>query len=175
MTEEMENDEKLQILRSFLESGRREQVRNLAKETLSIKAFKKLEPTINKLEERKREPIKNSKKLREYYGIDLFLLETGRNVFDEKLTGDIKTALIVGMTGVGKSTFLNSLVNCIMGVEADDPFRYVIVDDFKSNQSQSVTTEVTTYVIKRQGNMKSNFVLVDVPGIGDTRGIDIDK
>jgi hypothetical protein len=82
MTEEMENDEKLQILRSFLESGRREQVRNLAKETLSIKAFKKLEPTINKLEERKREPIKNSKKLREYYGIDLFLLETGRNVFD---------------------------------------------------------------------------------------------
>jgi predicted GTPase len=62
-----------------------------------------------------------------------------------------------------------------MGVEADDPFRYVIVDDFKSNQSQSVTTEVTTYVIKRQGNMKSNFVLVDVPGIGDTRGIDIDK
>lgn len=79
------------------------------------------------------------------------------------------------MTGVGKSTFLNSLVNCIMGVEADDPFRYVIVDDFKSNQSQSVTTEVTTYVIKRQGNMKSSFVLVDVPGIGDTRGIDIDK
>jgi hypothetical protein len=34
------------------------------------------------------------------------------------------------MTGVGKSTYLNSLVNCIMGVEADDPFRYVIIDDF---------------------------------------------
>lgn len=57
------------------------------------------------------------------------------------------------MTGVGKSTFLNALANCIMEVEADDPFRYVIVDDFKSNQSQSVTTEVTTYLIKQQGNM----------------------
>jgi hypothetical protein len=65
-----------------LDSGRKEQVRNFAKEILSKNAFKKLEPTINKLEERKREPVKNSKKLREYKGIDLFLLETGRNVFD---------------------------------------------------------------------------------------------
>jgi len=48
--------------------------------------------------------------------------------------------MIVGMTGVGKSTFLNSLVNCMMEVEEDDPFRYLIIDDFASNQSQSVTT-----------------------------------
>jgi len=34
---------------------------------------------------------------------------------------------------------------------------------------------VTSYVIKKQGNMKSNFVLVDVPGMGDTRGINTDK
>ncbi len=34
---------------------------------------------------------------------------------------------------------------------------------------------MTTYIIKKQGDMKSNFVLVDVPGMGDTGGIDIDK
>ena len=62
-----------------------------------------------------------------------------------------------------------------MGVEADDPFRYLIVDDFSQNQSQSVTSEVTTYVIKQQGKMKANFVLVDVPGMGDTKGIEVDK
>ena len=45
--------------------------------------------------------------------------------------GETKTALVVGMTGVGKSTFLNSLTNYILGVEADDSFRYLIVDDFK--------------------------------------------
>jgi dephospho-CoA kinase len=56
------------------------------------------------------------------------------------LTGKTKTALVVGMTGVGKSTFLNALSNYIMGVEAEDPFRYLIVDDFLSNQAQSVTT-----------------------------------
>jgi predicted GTPase len=81
----------------------------------------------------------------------------------------------VGTTGVGKSTYLNSLANCIMEVKADDPFRYVIVDDFQENQSLAVTKEVTTYVIKRQGNMKSNFVLIDVPGIADTRGINMDR
>ena len=39
----------------------------------------------------------------------------------------------------------------------------------------SVTTEVTTYVIPRQGKIKYNFVLIDVPGMGDTRGIETEK
>ena len=79
------------------------------------------------------------------------------------------------MTGVGKSTFLNSMVNRMMNVEADDPFRYIIVDDGQKDQSQSVTTEVTSYAIPKQRKMKCNVVLVDVPGMGDTNGIEKDK
>ncbi len=133
------DDDEFQKLQSYLHSGKKEHVRKMAKDVLSKKEFKSLEPYIDILTEMKKEPVKSSRKLREYNGIDLYLLETKRNAFDEHLTGDIKTALIVGMTGVGKSTFLNSLTNCIMGVEADDPFRYLIVDDFNSVQSQSVT------------------------------------
>ena len=113
-------------------------------------------------------PVTGSIFLRKEKGVDLYLLPTMKAW---KLKGETKTALVVGMTGVGKSTFLNSMVNKMMNVEADDPFRYIIVDDSHKDQSQSVTTEVTSYGIPKQGIMKCNYVLVDVPGMGDTNGI----
>jgi hypothetical protein len=54
----------------------------MAKDTLSAKEFKRLVPYINILEERNKEPLKSSKRLREHNGIDLYLLDTKRNVFD---------------------------------------------------------------------------------------------
>ena len=117
-------------------------------------------------------PVEGSKFLRKDKGVDLYLLPTTKAKY---LQGKTKTALVVGMTGVGKSTFLNSMVNRMMNVEADDPFRYIIVDDGQKDQSQSVTTDVTSYAIPKQGQMKCNIALVDVPGMGDTNGIEKDK
>jgi predicted GTPase len=46
---------------------------------------------------------------------------------------EIINALIVGMTGVGKSTYINAIVNYFMGIEMDDDFRYVISEDMFRN------------------------------------------
>lgn len=53
---------------------------------------------------------------------------------------EICNVLVVGSTGVGKSTYLNSLVNELMGVEMNDHFRYVIVKDALVEGFTSSTT-----------------------------------
>lgn len=37
------------------------------------------------------------------------------------------------MTGVGKSTYLNSIVNYFMTVEMEDDFRYIVSKDMFKN------------------------------------------
>lgn len=52
------------------------------------------------------------------------------NTFIGKPTRDFndeKTIMLVGATGSGKSTFVNGIVNYIMGVNFDDPFRFTMV------------------------------------------------
>ncbi|KAJ9459161.1 hypothetical protein DIPPA_31351 [Diplonema papillatum] len=82
--------------------------------------------------------------------------------------------LLIGATGVGKSTQLNALVNYLLGVQHDCQHRYVLVADppDPSAQHQSVTSEVTVYTIPYYiGNRLHRTVrLVDCPGSNDTRG-----
>lgn len=40
---------------------------------------------------------------------------------------DEKTIMLVGATGSGKSTLVDGIVNFIMGVSFDDPFRFTMV------------------------------------------------
>lgn len=40
---------------------------------------------------------------------------------------DEKTIMLVGETGSGKSTLVDCMVNYVMGVHFDDPFRFTIV------------------------------------------------
>ena len=55
-----------------------------------------------------------------------------------------KTIIVFGETGVGKSTTLNSFVNYLFGVEFDDDFRYVLIEEgFTKDQTESVTKNVT--------------------------------
>lgn len=83
---------------------------------------------------------------------------------------------MVGMTGVGKSTYLNSLVNYFMGVEMNDDFRYIISQDALQNEDgKSSTTDVHIYGIPKQGKMRKAIRLIDVPGLADTSGIRKDK
>ena len=50
-----------------------------------------------------------------------------------------KVIIVLGGTGCGKTTLLNTLVTYCLGVKNTDRFRYRIVDDSKSDQSKSVT------------------------------------
>lgn len=41
--------------------------------------------------------------------------------------GDEKTIMLVGATGSGKSTLVDGIVNHVMGVSFEDPFRFTLV------------------------------------------------
>lgn len=38
-----------------------------------------------------------------------------------------KTIMLVGATGSGKSTLVDGIVNYVMGVNFDDPFRFTLI------------------------------------------------
>lgn len=49
------------------------------------------------------------------------------------MTGEVtetefeKTIILVGATGSGKSTLVDAIVNYVMGVNFDDPFRFTLI------------------------------------------------
>ena len=50
-----------------------------------------------------------------------------------------KSIMLVGETGSGKSTFVDGIINYIMGVNFEDPFRLTMVtleEDKKNNSNQ---------------------------------------
>lgn len=52
---------------------------------------------------------------------------------------DERTIMLVGATGSGKSTLVDGIVNYIMGVSFDDPFRFTMVtleDEEKKGNNQ---------------------------------------
>ena len=82
--------------------------------------------------------------------------------------------MVFGETGCGKSTFLNSIANYVLGVELEDNFRYnIIVEDTKS-QLGSITSKITDYYLKDRIT-NTVYRLIDTPGFGDTRGVEKDE
>lgn len=75
-------------------------------------------------------------------------------IFDLNDEAESKTIIVLGQTGSGKTTLLNSLVNFILGVEYEENFRYVIIDEEKVqgnneiDQTKSVTQKTTIYYKK---------------------------
>jgi len=119
-------------------------------------------------------PLDNAKKLRKEGNLDIYLfpsrkfnirpdsLENGKNSEREKkecldITKETgrKIIMVVGQTGSGKTTLLNSLINALSGIQLQDDFRYIIIDEFAAdsgiedpnNQSRSRTSFVTAYNI----------------------------
>jgi predicted GTPase len=90
-----------------------------------------------------------------------------------------KTILLTGETGSGKTTWINAMVNYVLGVEWDDPFRFILVDEDVrgGSQANSQTQGVTAYDLHHQNGFRIPFSLtiVDTPGFGDTGGIARDK
>ena len=97
-----------------------------------------------------------------------------------KSTKKEKVVMIVGATGSGKTTLINSMINYVFGVEYEDAFRFKLItedDGGKQNQAHSQTSWITAYTIHHQKGFNVDFTLtiVDTPGFGDTRGIDRDS
>ena len=84
-----------------------------------------------------------------------------------------KVIMIVGATGSGKTTLINSMINYIFGVEYEDEYRFKLEAEDLTNKESSW---ITTYTIHQQIGFKIPYTLtiIDTPGFGDTRGIERD-
>jgi GTP-binding protein EngB required for normal cell division len=83
--------------------------------------------------------------------------------------------LIIGETGVGKTTLVNTIVNHLMGVKIEDTYRYELVKEGTNTaQNVSQTTKISKYAIKSK-TFNRTVILIDTPGFGDTGGMQEDK
>ena len=99
--------------------------------------------------------------------------QTGSYVKNEKVI------MILGATGSGKTTLINSMINYVFGIEYGDEFRFTLVTeegDGRGNQAYSQTSSITAYTIHHQKGFKVPYTLtvIDTPGFGDTGGLQRD-
>ena len=98
-------------------------------------------------EKKKNQPIPGSKLIGKKGDLDIYLYPKITFSDSEKIKAVI--FMVVGQTGCGKTTLLNSFINYLLGIEIDYDFRYEIIhESFGTSQSISQTSEVTVYNIK---------------------------
>jgi len=120
-------------------------------------------------EKKKNQPIPGSKLIGKKGDLDIYLYPKIDFNDSEKVKAVI--FMVVGQTGCGKTTLLNSFINYLLGIEIEDDFRYEIIhESFGTSQSISQTSEVTVYNIKGINGLPP-IQIIDTPGFGDTRGI----
>lgn len=55
--------------------------------------------------------------------------------------------MLVGATGSGKSTLVDSIINYILGVNFEDPFRFTIVE--LEEDEKKTTNQVSKYSVSK--------------------------
>uniref|UniRef100_A0A3B4GG97 Septin-type G domain-containing protein n=1 Tax=Pundamilia nyererei TaxID=303518 RepID=A0A3B4GG97_9CICH len=132
---------------------------------------------------------KNCKQAKTYTGpLPVYIIPLKKNnfnvdgcksfTFGKESSKPNRTIMVLGATGAGKSTLINGMINYILGVKWEDPYRFKLVDEGElTSQSESQTSEVTVYKVNHQQGFEIEFSLtiVDTPGFGDTRGIEKDR
>ncbi len=93
--------------------------------------------------------------------------------FNEEEEKECISILLLGETGVGKTTFLNSIINFILNVKYSDDFRFLLVNE-KDTNYLSQTKNVNIYHIKSHNSFPP-IKIIDTPGFGDTSGSEFDK
>ena len=89
-----------------------------------------------------------------------------------------KVLMVVGVTGAGKTTLINGMINYLFGVKWKDDFRLVLIaEDSAKSQAHSQTALITVYKIyPSQGSQfEYTLTIIDTPGFGDTTGLERNK
>ena len=122
----------------------------------------------------KNEPkLNNSIKIKRNSIYEYYLYKNSK--FNEEEERNCVSILLVGETGTGKTTFLNSLINFILNVNYTNKYRYLLVNNKDSeNTFSSQTKEVNIYYIKSHNNYPP-IKIIDTPGFGDTSGHEFDR
>eukprot|EP01133_Synstelium_polycarpum_P021003 gene21003-25219_t len=100
---------------------------------------------------------------------------------------NMNTVLIVGETGSGKSTFINTLTNYFLDGRFPDNIKVSIDTKFLKSTEGLKNTEVnvkdttvsqtddcTHYTFQKKGS-PCKYVFIDTPGLSDTRGVQQDE
>ncbi|XP_031427163.1 uncharacterized protein LOC105907379 [Clupea harengus] len=86
-----------------------------------------------------------------------------------------KTILMIGETGTGKTTLINTMVNFMLGVGWEDIVWFQIMEeDKKKSQAESQTSAITVYELFLETS-SSCLRIIDTPGYGDTSSKEFDE